>query len=239
MKFPAIYKLLKPTSETVKMAGFASDYGVILNGRIQTVSPSGGCYLKAANYMSAASVKNAERKAFTAETLKLMHEADEVEFAENEMILYRGDANTSDGRNGANMDYEAIIDDKFNIIGYDDLLGEFDVDLKAKFTGLQGILSGIMTGTVPDASKIDKRTTHFKGLYIDPVLLASFTEVLSWGTATKEGERYVKLDLFHGNKEQDKRDLVSAPIIITPDDPLFKLYDDLAFITPCHILKNS
>lgn len=239
MKFPPIYKLLKPSSQTVRMAGFASEYGVILNGRIQTVTPSGGVYLKAANYMSAQSVKNAERKAFTADLLQLMSEADSVEFGENEMILFKGDPASADGRSSQTIDYEAAIDNKFNIMAYDDIFGEFSEPTGAKFIGLQGILSGIMTGTVPDAKKIEKRTTHFKGLYVDPVLLKNLTDILSWSDKTKEDEKFVKLDLFHGNNEKDKRDLVSAPIIVTPDDPRFDLYDDMAFITPAHPLRNK
>lgn len=224
MNFPKLHPLLK--DEQVGKLSFR--YAVVLNGFIQCVNRTGGVYLKASNYIDEKYLPIVERKAFNGEILEQMHLADEIEFKEREIVLKFGSQSSVEGQSTKRFEYSGQLDEKGQILLYDDLLEDFDEFSGDSFEGLDNILKMILTDGAPDVKKMQKRNTHFRGAMFDPSLMMAYVDVFSF----KKEERIISMEFLHADLTKDKVERPSAPIIMSPVSGKNPLYEDIAFMMP-------
>lgn len=226
MKFPKIEHILR--DETI--GKLTLSYAAVLNGRIQATNRHAGIYLKASNYIKPEQLAKAEGKVFNSGLLLKMADADEIEFTETEVVLKIGDQRSVDGLKTVREFYSGKINpETHEILKYDDLFDDFEEPSGDYFEGVHPYLKIFLTDTEPDVAKIQKRSTHFRGVMFDPSYLVDVMTVLPFKDPAK---KYINMEFLHADASKKNVERPSAPIIISPIIGEKPLYEDLVFLMP-------
>lgn len=230
MKFPKIHQVL--TEGTVGKVEL--DFAVIKNGRIQAVNRHSGVYLNALDYMSEEQLKHCEGFAFHKDLIKLMEDADDIEFRPDSLNLKYGVAGSAEGMTTVPYKYTGKLKNDGEIDMYDEMFDDYSEPSGKYFQGLEALLRHVVsTDGKIDVKKWESRDTFFKGLMLSycelqKIMIPLLNDCDSVGT--------INLDFYHAT-DKDKVERPSQPIIISTSEKKLNPESSIVFMMPS--LKKS
>lgn len=224
-KFPKISQVLTDGS----FGKFNFNFVAIKNGRIQAVNRHSGVYLNALEYMTPEQLKHCEGFVFDKELVKLMEEADDIEFRPDSFNLKYGKPGTADGMTTVPYKYSGKLKNDGEIDKYCEMFDEYADPSGLYFEGLESILKHIVqpNGDI-DVTKWSARDTYFKGLMLSYTELQKIIVPL---LKDCDDAGTVDLDFYHAG-DKDKAERPTQPIVISSSNTKLSKKSSIVFMMP-------